>query len=256
MKAIATSWIVLLVPAAAVTMLVDRGRREAARQAVALAAAHQQNLRLFELDAENRRMQAAQASAEERARLQSGPAEAEALSAKFAELRRRIADADAGSDSNGDRVAIPVESWTYAGRASPRDALRSVLWSASHGDVERLADLLGFAPDVRPQAEALYAQLPAASQQEYGRPEKVVATLLAGSFPKDASAMTLLNGTQLGETAVVAMRVDHSDGQSRTNGFLLQRAPGGWQLMVPASVMAGYEKMLKEGPQYPEGAAP
>lgn len=247
----------MFLAAAAIAMvLVDRGRREAAHQAFALAAARQQNLQLLELNSDNRRMEAAQVSAQERARLQARRAEAEAARAKLSELQRTIADADAGSDSSGDQVTLPVEAWTYAGRASPRAALRSVLWAASHGDVDHLADLLGFAPDVRAQAESLYAQLPAASQQEYDRPEKVVATLLAGSFPKDASAMTLLTGTQLGEAAVVAMRVDHSDGQSRTNGFLLQRAPGGWQLMVPASVMAGYEKILKDGPQFPEAATP
>src|ERR1022692_1440280 len=227
MKAAASSWVVFR--AAAIAMvLVDRGRREAAHQAFALAAARQQNLQLLELNSDNRRMEAAQVSAQvsaqERARLQARRAEAEAARAKLSELQRTIADADAGSDSSGDQVTLPVEAWTYAGRASPRAALRSVLWAASHGDVDHLADLLGFAPDVRAQAESLYAQLPAASQQEYDRPEKVVATLLAGSFPKDASAMTLLTGTQLGEAAVVAMRVDHSDGQSRTNGFLLQRA--------------------------------
>src|ERR1035438_10791310 len=132
MKAAASSWVVFLAAAAIAMVLVDRGRREAAHQAFALAAARQQNLQLLELNSDNRRMEAAQVSAQERARLQARRAEAEAARAKLSELQRTIADADAGSDSSGDQVTLPVEAWTYAGRASPRAALRSVLRSEEH----------------------------------------------------------------------------------------------------------------------------
>jgi len=254
MKASAWSWVLFLASAAATAAVIAHGQRESARQA--LAAARQLNLRLVRLKEDNRQMEAGRMSAEERSRLLSRKAEAEAARLRLGELQRADAAEEAASDSNSDQATLPVGAWTYAGRASPQAALRSVVWAATHGDVERLSDLLGFSPDVRAQADALFAQLPAASQQEFGGPERVVATLLAGSFPKDASALTVLGGTRFGEGAVVVLRIDHSDGQSRTNGFHLQRAPGGWQLMVPASVMASYARALTEGQPSPEGSDP
>ncbi|HXQ79726.1 MAG TPA: hypothetical protein VN775_00345 [Opitutaceae bacterium] len=256
MKASSWSWVMVLASAGAAAVAIAHGHREAAHQALALAAARQENLQLLRLKEDNRQLEAGRLSAEERSRLEGSKAGAEAARLRLGELQRRIADAEASPDSIPDQVAVPMESWTYAGRASPRAALRSVLWAASRGDVERLADLLGFSPGVRAQADALFDQLPAASQQEFGSPERVVATLLAGSFPKDASALTLLSGSQFGEGAAVLLRVDHADGRSRTNGFQLQRAPGGWQLMVPASVMASYARALTEGQPSPEGSDP
>jgi len=144
----------------------------------------------------------------------------------------------------------------YAGRADARAAIESVVWAASRGDVEHLAELLGFAPDVRPLAEAMFAQLPAASREEYGSPEKVVATLMAGSFPKDAASLTLFDGRTWGQDATVSMTVGHADGRSRTNTYLFHRSEDGWQLMVPASVLAGYAKTLTGAQQPPEAAPP
>jgi hypothetical protein len=107
-----------------------------------------------------------------------------------------------------------------------------------------LAALLGFAPEVREQVDAMFARLPEASQKEFGSAENVIATMLAGSFPKDASSVNILADHQWGEDAGIAMAVDRSAGGSRVNQYRLHHTPDGWQLMVPASVVAGYEQTL------------
>jgi hypothetical protein len=248
--------LLLLIAAAAVGGAIEHGRREAAREASALAAARRQNMAVLRLREENQRLEAARISPVERSRLEDDHSEAQAARARLLELRHEIDAAEGGSDPGASRVPVPVEAWSYAGRDSPRAALKSVLWAASHADVDTLASLLGFSPEVRKRAEALYAQLPTDTQQEYGSPERVVATLLAGSFPKDASAMSLLSETNSATAAVVVMRMDRSDGASRTNGFLLHPAQDGWRLMVPSSVMADYQRILTGGAQTPESPAP
>lgn len=250
------AWLLLLVAVAAFAGAVEHGRRGAAREASALATARRENLGLLRLRDENRRLEAARLTPAERSRLEASRYEAKAARARLLELQHAIGADERGSDPSATRLPVPVEAWSYAGRESPRAALKSVLWAASHADVETLASLLGFSPEVRKRAEALYAQLPTDSQQEYGSPERVVATLLAGCFPKDASAMSLLNETNFTAATVVEMRLDRSDGASRTNHFLLQPAQDGWRLMVPSSVMADYQRILTVGAQSPEGPAP
>jgi adenosylcobinamide amidohydrolase len=73
--------------------------------------------------------------------------------------------------------------------------------------------------------------------------------MLAGNFPKDASSMKILADKQWGEDAAIAMSVGHSDGQTRVNQFKFHKTPDGWQLMVPASVIEGYQEMLTSEPK-------
>jgi hypothetical protein len=145
--------------------------------------------------------------------------------------------------------------WSYAGRDSPRKSFESVLWAASHADVDRLAGLLDFAAGAGAVADALYANLPPAARQEYGSAQKVVATLLAGSFPKDAAAMTDLGESVTGTEAQLSFRIEHADGTSKTNLYQFRRSDDGWRLIVPASVMADYAKTLV-GTQVSADSAP
>jgi hypothetical protein len=250
------AWLLLLVTAAAVAGAVEYGRRGAAREAFALATARRENLELLRLRDENRHLEAARLTSAERSRLEAGRFEAKAARARLLELQHSIGADGGDSDPGASHAPVPVEAWSYAGRESPRAALKSVLWAASHADVDALAGLIGFSPEVRKVAEALYAQLPADSKQEYASPERVVATLIAGNFPKDASAMSLENEKNFAAATVVVMRLDRSDGTSRTNWFLLQPAQDGWRLMVPPSVMADYQRILTGGAPSPDSPAP
>ncbi len=174
-------------------------------------------------------------------------------------LRSRVAALQRQTDDNGATkrsTPIPAADWAYAGRASPVSTFESVLWAASHGDVDRLAGLLDFSAEARAGAEAIFERLPPAARQQYGSADRVIATLLAGGFPKDASAMTMIADSQGEKAAALTIRVDHSEGQFHQNVYQFSRASEGWQLVVPADVMADYERILADGPPSSEISTP
>ncbi len=249
MRSSLRAWILPISAALVVAIIVVRNRQDAAVRSGALERARSQSLKLSALREENRLLESHRLSADERSQLEEKHAEADALRARLAELQREAAAPRPAEDT------IPAGEWANSGRETPRAAILSVLWAASRGDVDSLAGLVGFAPDVRAQADALFARLPPTSQQEYGSPEKVVATLLAGNFPKDASAVAIFADRQWGQDAAIAMQVDRSDGNARINQFQFHHGPEGWQLLVPASVMSGYEKILLGDPQPAESGA-
>jgi hypothetical protein len=235
------AWILPVAAVLAVSLLILRSHSTAAAQEAALSDARRVNLGLQRLQEENRQLKSAELSDEERKRREALHAETEALRARLAALQ---GGATAQAAADAEQNELSAKDWTNAGRLTPRAAIESVLWAASHGDVDHLAALLGFQPDVREQVDAMFAKLPEASQRDFGSAENVIATMLAGSFPKDASSMKILADKQWGEDAGIAMTVDHEDGKSRTNQFRLHHTPDGWQLMVPASVIEGYQQTL------------
>jgi hypothetical protein len=251
------SWALLGAMAIATSILVMRAERNAAAQALVLRNEQEHSVELERLQDEHRRLSTGQLSAAEREQLEFKRVELEGLRAMLLALKQRaaIAEADKTDDNNVTPEILPSAQWIYAGRATPRSVIMSVLWSASHGDVDHLADLLGFTDDIRSKADAMFSQLPAASQQEYGSPERVIATLLAGSFPKNATAMTIVDDHTGDQEAELAMRIDHSSGGPRTNSFDFRRSLDGWQLMVPWSVMDGYAKTMA-GEQSPSETSP
>jgi hypothetical protein len=243
----ASRYLIWLLPVAAATaafVAVGGMNRDAARQSAVLRFEQRKRLEGLGLEKENDRLRLVQISGEERDRLIASRAEAASLRRRIAELLRAGPDGEKTADSS----VVEARDWAYRGRSNPKATIESVLWAASHGDVERLAPLLGFSPEIRPDADAMFARLPEASQQEYGSPEKVVATLLAGSFPGNANSMKLFDEAQFGDQdAAIPITVSHSDGTSRTNVFRFHKAADGWQLLVPASVMQSYASTLLGG---------
>jgi hypothetical protein len=184
--------------------------------------------------------------------LQDQHAQAEALRRRLDELHRKKADA-----GNQESAPLAAKDWAYLGHATPKATIESVLWAASRGDVDRLADLMGFAPGVRAAADTMFSRLPATSQHEYGTAEKVVATLLAGSFPKEAEAARVLADQQFGgDDAAITMAVTHSDGQSRINLFQFHKTTDGWRLLIPAAILNDYEHTLLGDQQADEIGTP
>jgi hypothetical protein len=240
------AWLLPIAAALAVSLLAARIHARAAAQTSALSDERRQNLELRRLRDENRRLSSGQLSDGERRQLEAAQAEEDALRARLAALQGK-ATVPAAPDVEPSELSS--KDWANAGRETPRAAIESVLWAASRGDVEHLAALLGFKPDVREQVDAMFSKLPEASQRSFGSAEAVIATMLAGNFPKDASSMKILADHQWGEDAAIAMSVGHSDGGNRVNQFTFHRAADGWQLMVPASVIEGYQEMLTSDPK-------
>jgi hypothetical protein len=246
MKSHRCAWVLPVSAALAVSLVVARVHAKATAQAAALSGERRQNLELRRLQDESRRLKSGQLSDEERSQLEAVRAEENSLRARLAALQGEVT-IPAALDAEPSELS--AKDWSNAGRETPRAAIESVLWAASRGDVDHLAGLLGFQPDVREQVDAMFSKLPEASQRSFGSAETVIATMLAGNFPKDASSMKILADQQWGEDAAIAMSVGHSDGQTRVNQFKFHKAPDGWQLMVPASVIEGYQGMLTSDPK-------
>lgn len=249
---VSTAWVVCLVVLIAAAAAIRPEKQRAARQALALAAAGRETLYHEKLRQEGLRLNGGQLPADERSRLMREHADLEALRSRVAALQRQTDDNGATKRS----TPIPAADWAYAGRASPVSTFESVLWAASHGDVDRLAGLLDFSAEARAGAEAIFERLPPAARQQYGSADRVIATLLAGGFPKDASAMTMIADSQGEKAAALTIRVDHSEGQFHQNVYQFSRASEGWQLVVPADVMADYERILADGPPSSEISTP
>jgi len=201
-------WFLPLAVAIAAVAVFAHNRDRAARQSVELAYARRQHLELIGLQAENRRLESGQLTAADIQALEDQHAKAEALRRRLDELRLKRPDS-AGTESK----PVAAKDWTFSVHATPKATIESVLWAASRGDVDHLADLVGFDASVQAEADTMFSQLPAASQEEYGNAEKVVATLLAGTFPKDAQGSRILTDHQFGDQdASITMAVAHSDG--------------------------------------------
>jgi hypothetical protein len=240
-------WILFAAAASTFAIVEILSSKRSAVYAAAFANEQRLHSELGRLENERRRLESTHLPPEELQRLVLRHDEASRLRARLAVLQNKASYAALATPVGGKEELL-AKDWSYCGQATPKAALESVLWAASHGDVERLAGLLNFASDARPEAEALFAGLPEVSKEEYGSPEMVVATLLSGNFPKEASSATFVGGGEWGEQAAVSMAVEHADGQSSMNVFRLNRTADGWSLEVPRSVMAGYEKILSEEP--------
>jgi hypothetical protein len=217
-----------------------------------LAREEIQHAGLAKAENENRRLRSEQLTEEEEQQLEGEHIKAQALRARLIALQHPDGAASVPA-AKGETLA---KDWRYSGSATPKDALISVLWAASRGDIDDLAGLIGFAPEVRGRVEAVFESLPAQSRLEYGSPERVVATFISGTFPKDASGATFVDADEDGAESSVDLRVSRSDGQSRTNEYRLDHAPGGWRLLVPSNVISGYERMLQGEPPSPSESAP
>jgi hypothetical protein len=135
--------------------------------------------------------------------------------------------------------------WKFEGQATPEAALESVLATARAGDVDRLAGLIGLEESAKAKAEALFKQLPPSAQAEYGTPDKVLATLIAGQMPSDYAAMAVLSTSNPDPaSALVSLRLEEAGGNQRDLDFKLQQVGGAWRLDVPAAVVASLGQRL------------
>ena len=78
---------------------------------------------------------------------------------------------------------IPAASWTNGGDATPEAAFQTLYWAIANHDTNTFSRTLAWEPDAKSKCEALFAESPAAVQQQYGSIDGVVYQLLAGISP-------------------------------------------------------------------------
>jgi len=169
------------------------------------------------------------------------------------ELQRRSLKQASGSRVEGvwpsGANVRRASEWKFCGRASPADAVESVLWSARSGDVDHLASLITFEPGARQRAEEIFAGLTEEARAEYGSPEKIIATMAAAQIPADYSAMVALSQTEpSADSALLTLRLEDGSGAQRDLTFKFQRNGDGWSLDVPAAVVDRFAAQLDRSP--------
>ncbi|MBI5766341.1 MAG: hypothetical protein HZA93_00990 [Verrucomicrobia bacterium] len=141
----------------------------------------------------------------------------------------------------------PVGSMKNAGFGSPAQAVETVLWAATGGEVDALANGLFIEPKAKQKAADWFASLPEATRAQYGSPEKVIALMIA----KDAAA---LQGMQvLGQQEVapnlmaVRVRMQADTGGTKDETLAFARAPEGWKMVLPENVVQKFAARVSGG---------
>ena len=201
--------------------------------------------------AENRRLAGAQASAKELEALRGDHAavgrlrgEIEGLRKRAEESARVAAERAAPRERVITEVPLAASAWKNSGNATPAATFETVLWAAAGGDVDKLASLLRFDPEVRAEAEALFASLSTAKRAEYGTAERLIAAFTARDVPLGTAKLFDSRMEYHGDRQMAAQLKD-PEGKSRVAMFGLRPEGGTWGLVVPASAVEKYAAMLK-----------
>jgi hypothetical protein len=182
-------------------------------------------------------------------------AEIERLRAEIAKTRDTLENAMiremVKKESKSAPRAAPVaatkkkdEAWRDSGQATPAAAINSVLWAAVNGEVKRLASLITLDAQARGIAQELFSNLPAETRAEYESVDVVIATMISGRMPPHyRNAVVVEQKEEVNGTVDVSFNLQ--GGPPRDATFTFKRdGAGGWRLLVPASVVAGFQKSL------------
>ena len=200
---------------------------------------------------QERQQAAARERAEELDRVLAERATVARLREELAALRQRAAAPAAAREARAPAPARPslvgnvlvFSLWQNAGRATPAATLETGLWASVNGDIDTLTGLLLFDAEARNEASALFARLPAALQQEFVSPERLVAVLAAKDVPLGSAA--ILNQYPAEHETKVAVQIFDADNQHRMALLSLRPDEGGWRFVVPANAVKRYAAWLR-----------
>jgi hypothetical protein len=204
-----------------------------------------QNRTLADLRAEHERFSGQQIPADELQRLRDDHEAIRRLHSEVDDLKNRpIAPAPVAPASSV--VLVPASAWKNAGRATPAAAFESVLWAATHGDIDALIGMLDFrAGGADRKLEEVFAGLPAEVRAQYGSPEKMFATLLAGQISPAVAAMGVVPQEDPGakNATKINVRLEGPRGpKEMTYDFV--RYPDGWRFAILGVMVASYAQLL------------
>lgn len=200
---------------------------------------------------QERQQAAARERAEELDRVLAERATVARLREELAALRQRAAAPATAREARAPAPARPslvgnvlvFSLWQNAGRATPEAALETGLWASVNGDIDTLTGLLLFDAEARNEAAALFAGLPAALQQEFVSPERLVAVLAAKDVPLGSA--TILNHYTVAKDTKALVQIFDADNKHRMALLSLRPDEGGWRFVVPANAVKRYAAWLR-----------
>lgn len=199
----------------------------------------------IQLQAENRRLVAAQFAPAELENLRADHAALTQLRGEIEALKKR---APLAVTTPVEAEMLPASAWKNAGRATPEATVATALWAASAGDVEALAATLAFDGAARAHAEALFNALPETSRVQYQTPERLIALFLAKEVPLGAAQAGMAGNVVQPDVATVRLRLQPVEGPAKTVMLNLQRQDDGWKVIVPVTIVDKYGNTLKGPP--------
>jgi hypothetical protein len=116
---------------------------------------------------------------------------------------------------------LRVEDLTNRGRATPSDALQTLIWAAIKGDDDELAASLVFGEGAREKAEAWRATLPPESQAKFATLEKLPGLFLAEEVVRKAAGMQIMKVVDDGPGKATV----HARTSTLTGGLSISKFP-------------------------------
>jgi hypothetical protein len=233
-----------------------RERLNVANLRVELAGREQQHRKIVALADRNRRLEAMQPSAGERANLRAIDEERSRLRQDIAKqqagLREPVAPPAVRARVRLEPVEIEASKWKSAGFATPQSTVETALWAAAGGDVETLARTLVLEGKARTAAEQLLAGLPVAAKSEYSTPERLVALLAAKELMAGAPRARLsADIDEAAGEAAVRVRLRDAVGATQIAALTLKRQSDGWRVVVSERAVARLATLVKGGATLP-----
>jgi len=246
-----TRWqVAALVTLVVVTITVLGWQYIAAQELQArIAQLRTQALERTRLEAENRRLIAAQPTAGDLADLLAKRMMLEQLQARLAAMHRREEEsARAGAAPSPTILSLKGTSvgfklWQNAGQATPDAAFQTALWAAAAGDLDALAGVLALDDEAKNQAAATFDRLPAAMQNELGTPERMIALLTAMDVPMGRAS--ILGQAPTSSDTKISAQLTDAEENVKTATFSLKSVDDQWRLVVPAAVVKKYDSWLR-----------
>ncbi len=153
----------------------------------------------------------------------------------------------------GLHPSIPAADWRPVGRASPTDAMITMLWAGTHRNLDVMSAGLSFdTAATQAKARALLSAQSAEATSFFGTPERLVAHLIASSlnveavqFFGDPIKVPVPAGS--GDFVQLAAYFHLANRPTLRKTFLLQRAVDGWKFLVPETAIDAYAARLRDG---------
>lgn len=153
----------------------------------------------------------------------------------------------------------PAETFTNAGRSTPRAALETLHWAINGGNAALIAQDMVLPPDTQKAAADLFDQLPPDKKAEYGTPDQLVAALLASTNQiAGAQVLSEKDGAQApGFDAslkddptyrTLHLQAQYTDGRVRERDVVVQQTPDGWRNVVLTSQIERLSELQKPMP--------
>ncbi len=191
-----------------------------------------QNEEIVELKKENLLLKQAAAPAPAGNTRPESPAPLSATAASAPPATRSLA---ASSEVSLAAGLIPVKTLDHSSRTTPRGAFSTQIWAAAQGDIELEQSSIRLSPEAQEKLRAVLATLPESVRDNYGTPEKLMASVLAGS-PHPVGGIQILDEKPSSETTVwLDTQWQHADDTLVHHSSVeLQRDDtGNWQMVVP-----------------------